>query len=303
MFDFLKSEGISEELLQEVRAFRNSYAGEERDSRRRTSPRYYYYGKAIWEQAITAVLAGENILLSGPKATGKNVLAENLAVLFDRPQYDVSFHVNTDAAGLLGADTYGNGRVYLRKGPVYRCAESGGFGILDEVNMARNESLAVLHAVLDYRRVIDMPGYDRIELHPAARFIGTMNYGYAGTRELNEALTSRFVVIDMPRLAPEGIVKLLTYEFPTLRAAYADQLARLFEEIQTKCESGELSTKTLDLRGLLEAARLMKYGLNCTGALELGLVNKSFDEYEKQLVRDVIASRFPPQLRAAELFD
>ena len=28
--------------------------------------------------------------------------------------------------------------------------------------MAKNESLAVLHATLDFRRAIDMPGYDRI---------------------------------------------------------------------------------------------------------------------------------------------
>ena len=64
--------------------------------------------------------------------------------------------------------------------------------------MAKNDAVSVLHATLDYRRSIDVPGYDRIDLHPAARFIGTMNYGYAGTKELNEALVSRFLVIDMP---------------------------------------------------------------------------------------------------------
>ena len=53
----------------------------------------------------------------------------------------------------------------------------------------------LLHETLDYRRCIDIPGYDQIRLHPASRFIATMNYGYAGTRELNEALASRFVVI------------------------------------------------------------------------------------------------------------
>ena len=46
-------------------------------------------------------------------------------------------------------------------------------------------------------------GYSRILLHPATRFIGTMNYGYAGTRELNEALVSRFMVIDMPEMDEE----------------------------------------------------------------------------------------------------
>ena len=39
----------------------------------------------IWEQAIAALLCGKNLLLTGGKATGKNVLAENLAAAFGRP--------------------------------------------------------------------------------------------------------------------------------------------------------------------------------------------------------------------------
>ena len=295
MFDFLRGEGVSETLLAEVESFRASHGVRPEYQSRMPLPRYEYYGKDVWEKAITAVLCGSNILLSGPKATGKNVLAENLALLFGRPQFDVSFHVNTDASSLLGADTYEDGKVFLRKGPIYQCAEAGGFGILDEINMAKNESLAVLHAVLDYRRVIDMPGYDRIYLDEATRFIGTMNYGYAGTRELNEALTSRFVVIDMPKLDSAGIVKLLQYEFHGLETNRAEQFALLFEEIQTKCDSGELSTKSLDLRGLLDAVRLMSRGLSCYSALEMGIINKTFDDYEKKLLADVVLSRFPKE--------
>ena len=32
-----------------------------------------------------------------------------------------------------------------------------------------------------------------------------MNYGYAGTKELNEALVSRFLVIDMPAQTEESL--------------------------------------------------------------------------------------------------
>ena len=71
--------------------------------------------------------------------------------------------------------------------------------------MAKNDAVSVLHATLDHRRRIDIPGYNRILLHPATRFIGTMNYGYAGTRELNEALVSRFMGIDMPEMANENV--------------------------------------------------------------------------------------------------
>ena len=102
MFDFLAKEGVSPRILDQVRAFRGEYDVSEGVKDRIPAPAYMYYGKEIWEQAATALLAGENILLLGPKATGKNVLAEGLAALFGRPGWDVSFHVNTDAASLIG---------------------------------------------------------------------------------------------------------------------------------------------------------------------------------------------------------
>ena len=302
MLDFLKNEGISHSLITEIEHFRANFSIESSLRHRIPVPRYLYYGKEIWEEAITAILCGENLLLVGPKATGKNVLAENLAAAFGRPSWDVSFYINTDAATLLGTDTFADGAVTLRKGPIYQCAEKGGFGILDEINMAKNESLAVLHASLDFRRCIDMPGYERITMHDATRFIATMNYGYAGTRELNEALASRFVVIDMPAITSDGLVKLLCREFPTLRPAYAEQFAGLFQDIQKKCDGGELSTKPLDLRGLVASVRLMQTGLEGNRALDLGLVNKSFDDFEKQLVRDVIRARLPGTLSYGDVF-
>ena len=302
MLDFLKNEGISDSLITEIERFRANFSVESSLRHRIPVPRYLYYGKEIWEEAITAILCGENLLLVGPKATGKNVLAENLAAVFDRPSWDVSFYINTDAATLLGTDTFTDGAVSLRKGPIYQCAEKGGFGILDEINMAKNESLAVLHASLDFRRCIDMPGYERITMHDATRFIATMNYGYAGTRELNEALASRFVVIDMPAITSDGLIKLLRREFPKLRSAYAEQFAGLFQDIQKKCDGGELSTKPLDLRGLVASVRLMQTGLEGNRALDLGLVNKSFDDFEKQLVRDVIRTRLPGMLTHGDVF-
>ena len=287
MLEFLRSEGIDERLIAEIEAFRREHPVTG-DERRIPKPHFYYYGKEIWLKALTALLAGENLLLVGPKATGKNVLAENLSAVFARPQWDVSFYLNTDAASLIGTDTFRGGEVVLREGPITQCAKAGGFGILDEINMAKNESLAVLHATLDFRRIIDVPGYDRISLQPGTRFIATMNYGYAGTRELNEALASRFMVIQMPVITVENLKKLL--------------LAQLFGEIRAKCESAEISTKALDLRGLLAAVSLVENGLCLGDALELGIVNKSFDDFERQLVNDIIAARIDGTAGRGEVF-
>ncbi len=301
MLQFLRREGIDENLIGRVEAFRAAYPVEG-DVRRIPNPHFHYYGKEIWQKALTALLAGENILLVGPKATGKNVLAENLAAVFARPQWDISFYLNTDAASLIGTDTFVGGEVRLREGPITQCAKAGGFGVLDEINMAKNESLAVLHATLDFRRIIDVPGYDRIVLAPGTRFIATMNYGYAGTRELNEALASRFMVIQMPIISVENLKKLLQAQHPTLREEYLDQLAILFGEIRKKCESAEISTKALDLRGLLASVSLVENGLNLGDALELGIVNKSFDDFERQLIHDILAARIDGTATREQLF-
>ena len=303
MLDFLRQEGIEESIIRRIEDFRSQYPAAAEDEYRISVPKYLYYGTDVWKKALTALLAGENILLVGPKATGKNVLAENLSAVFRRPEWNVSFYLNTDAASLIGADTFKDGKVSFRQGPIYKCAAQGGFGILDEINMAKNESLAVLHATLDFRRIIDVPGYDRIELSPCTRFIATMNYGYAGTRELNEALASRFMVINMPIIAEENLVKLLRSQFPALKNDFAWQLAGLFEDIRKKCDSSEISTKALDLRGLMSAVSLVQNGLSMGQALELGIINKSFDDFERQLVADIIAAKISGKLTAADIFE
>ena len=302
MLDFLEQEQISKELLEGIQEYRNAYPTPPELQNRIPKPRYHYYGKEVWEASIAALLCGENLLLAGSKATGKNVLAENLAQVFARPSWDVSFHVNMDAASLIGMDTFENGQVTFRPGPVYLCAQHGGFGILDEINMAKNEALAVLHATLDFRRAIDVPGYDRVEVDPAARFIGTMNYGYAGTRELNEALVSRFVVVDMPVIGQDDLCKLLLRGFPRLKKSWAQQLAALFDDLRAKCSSGEISARALDLRGLLTALRLMERGLSPEAALEMGIINKAFDPFERQLTADVVWARVPRTAKADAFF-
>ncbi len=302
LFQFLQQEQIQPALLDAVQKYRAAHSVLESLQPRIPVPRFPYYGKSIWEQALAALLCGENVLLAGGKATGKNVLAENLAAVFGRPEWDISFHINMDAASLIGTDTFTDGIVQFRPGPVYSCAQYGGFGVLDEINMAKNEALAVLHAVLDFRRAIDVPGYDRIPLAEETRFIATMNYGYFGTRELNEALTSRFVVIQMPSITQIDLERLLSAQFPDLTSKYVHQFALLFLDLQKKCENSEISTKALDLRGMLDALRLMRYGISAGAALDMGITNKAFDTYEQSLIRDTIASRIPAKLHVSEMF-
>ena len=102
---FLEEQDISPTLLAQVEAFRQEYPADEAALQRVNRPNIPFYGKEILEMAMAALLQGSNLLLSGAKATGKNILAENLAWIFGRPSYNISFNVNTDSSTLIGTDT------------------------------------------------------------------------------------------------------------------------------------------------------------------------------------------------------
>lgn len=300
---FLEEQEVSPVLIEQVEAFRKEYPVHEAVRNRISEPKIPFYGKEILEMAMAALLQGSNLLLTGGKATGKNILAENLAWMFGRPSYNISFNVNTDSSSLIGTDTFRNNEVQLRKGSVYRCAEEGGFGVFDEINMAKNDAVSVLHATLDYRRSIDVPGYDKIDLHPAARFIGTMNYGYAGTKELNEALVSRFLVIDMPAQTEETLGFIFHQMFPNARESAVEQFVGLFLDLQLKALNSEISTKALDLRGLLAAMKIVDVGLSPAKAVRMGVVNKTFDVFEKEIVEDVVSTRIPSEWTREDVYE
>ena len=294
---------LKESLQKRVEEFKKNYPVDEQMKSRITQPSMAFYGTEILNRAVTALLEGENLLLCGDKATGKNILAENLAWIFGRPVYDISFHVNTDSSSLIGTDTFVNNEVKLREGPIYQCARWGGFGILDEINMAKSDAVSVLHGVLDFRRILDVPGYDRIFLHPAARFIATMNYGYAGTMELNEALVSRFMVINMPSLTMERMYQILENLFPSIRREAEEQFAGLFLDLQMKAQNGEISTKAVDMRGLIGALRMVRGELTPLEAIDMGITNKTFDAFERELIGDLVMTRIPETWDGSDVFD
>ncbi|MGL6105623.1 AAA family ATPase [Romboutsia sp.] len=298
----LRKQGVSEQLIQDVLYFRKYYELQSDLEYRVSKSNMYFYGKDIISMCISSILEEQNILLSGPKATGKNLLADNLSEIFNRPQWNTSFHINTDSTTLIGTDTFIDNEVKLRRGSVYECAINGGIGVFDEINMAKNDAIAVLHSALDHRRVIDVPGYERIKLHEATRFIGTMNYEYAGTKELNEALVSRFMVIDIPSVEEDKLMLILKNEFPDADDEKLNQFAGIFLDLQLKSKNGEISSKSIDLRGLIGSLKTIRRGLNPKLAIDMGITSKSFDIYEKEIVGDIVTTRVPSKWQTKDIF-
>lgn len=152
--------------------------------------------------------------------------------------------------------------------------------------MAKNDALVVLHSALDYRKIIDVPGYEKISLDPLTRFIGTMNYDYAGTRELNEALVSRFMVVDIPPIGTDILMKILHDDFPDAKDKAIEQFAGAFPGSAGK--SGAF--RDLDkVGGSAGSSRRSgrSGGLSPQAAVKIGVSGKTFDQYEREIVEDI----------------
>ena len=94
----------------------------------------------------------------------------------------------------------------------------------------------------------------------------------------------------------------MTYEFADLRKGVASTLSALFLDIRKKYEAKEISGRALDLRGLLDAVRLVRQGLTAEQALDMGLTGKCFDAQERALVKDLLALRIPPDWGREDFF-
>ena len=65
MLEKLRELGIRDDLIDEIKKFRESYPAEKSYEARIPKLEQFYYGKDVWEQAITAILCGQNLLLVG----------------------------------------------------------------------------------------------------------------------------------------------------------------------------------------------------------------------------------------------
>ena len=81
-----------------------------------------------------------------------------------------------------------------------------------------------------------------------------------------------------------------------------EQFIGLFLDLQLKADNGEISTKALDLRGLLAAIGVIRWGLAPIQAVRMGVTNKSFDMFEKEIIDDVVMTRIPKEWSRADIF-
>ena len=78
LLETLQQEGVDPALLEAVQQYRTAHALPDALRPRIPSPAFTYYGKQVWEQALAALLCGENLLLAAEKPPAKTCWPKTL---------------------------------------------------------------------------------------------------------------------------------------------------------------------------------------------------------------------------------
>src|ERR1700730_18855401 len=110
-------------------------------------PGYTTPHSSVLFDAIVALTLGKHVLLKGPTGSGKTKLAETLSFLFSQPLHAVNCSVDLDAEALIGFKTLvhkeDRSSIEFIAGPVVKAMEHGQFLYIDEINMAKPETLPI----------------------------------------------------------------------------------------------------------------------------------------------------------------
>lgn len=239
-----------------------------------------------------ALTLGKPILLKGPAGAGKTKLAESLSHSFGQPMQSINTSVDLDAEALLGFKTIvqrdGHSVIEFVEGPVVQAMKKGHLLYIDEINMAKAETLPILHGLLDYRRMLTNPFTGEvIKAHPNFGVIAAINEGYMGTAPLNEALKDRFVSFSIPYIDGKELSELLQSLYPALQDSTKDTLLAITKELRQLTEQGRLADEAASIRSLIDVTDL-SFHMPLLRAYRYGLIEKMNDSQEKELVYELI---------------
>lgn len=281
------------ESIQSIVNERKSQFGLQADTQ---STAYIAQNDDILTDTAISVALGKNILLKGPTGSGKTKLSESLAAFFGQPVHSINCSVDLDAEAMLGFKTIveedGKTQIDFIEGPVIQAMKQGHLLYIDEINMAKPETLPILNGVLDYRRQITNPFTGEVvTAQPTFSVIAAVNEGYAGTAPMNEALKNRFIVFDIPYISGEVLLQVLKQHSILQDAVLLERFVSLSRDLTTLVESGRLPEEASSIRALVDACDLALY-MPPMRAVESAIAGKLDDEREKAAVLNAAETWF-----------
>lgn len=293
---------LPEAVLRKVLAFREKQKAKltPDQTARIPEPRYVPVGQEL-VHAVSALVYGDDgsqwepVLLKGPRGTGKSTLADTLGAILMLPVVRITGGIDVNAEWLLGCKTLtydeeGKQKVVHEPGLLLQAVQDGSLLVVEEVNMLLPEVTSLLHSLLDWQRVLPVPGVGHIKPAESFRLVACMNVNYAGTRQLNEAFRDRFRAINVPYLPENALADVIVNQTNISRDVAAN-MAKIFHTLAQRVDNGDILEEALSVRALVRAAREIRDGMPVKETILSNLCEGIDDPYTAQVVKEVVDSR------------
>lgn len=198
------------------------------------------------------------VLLHGPAGTGKTISCKLICREICLPIMEtINCTENLDEF-VLGKFIPDEDKIIFKESYVTKAIRFGGAVVFEEINFAKPAYLAFLNSLLDDNGFVRLDNGEVVKRHKNFRFFATMNLGYFGTKELNQALYNRFNnIVEVSALPDEAIKRMLVARVPESKD-FVDKILGVYHKIKKKIESEELDV-VISPRNLENWARLAKY--------------------------------------------
>ncbi|MDX1706506.1 CbbQ/NirQ/NorQ/GpvN family protein [Pseudidiomarina sp.] len=243
----------------------------------------------IFERCHEQCLA---VMLKGPTGCGKTRFVEHMAWRLKRPLITIACHDDLAASDLIGRFLITHEGTRWQDGPLTRAAREGAICYLDEVVEARQDTVVILHALTDHRRIlpIDKTG-ETVQAAPGFQLVVSYNPGYQRMlKDLKPSTRQRFVAMDLDFPGSEQEIEIVQQESGTDHAT-AHALVSLAHRIRSLRDRGLAEVPSTRL--LIATALLAKNGIPIIEACYAGLISPlSDDDSLVAAMRDLVNATF-----------
>ena len=256
----------------------------------------------IMKTMAIAIRDNMPVLLIGESGTGKTSAIRYLANKTGNGLRRVNLNGGTTADELVGRLLINDKGTYWVDGVLTEAMRRGEWIVLDEINAALPEVLFVLQSVLDddgYLVLSEKYDKEIITKHPNFRLFATCNPPeYAGTKEMNKALLSRFSICinaDFPPTNKELEIIENRLGNAVAKSEIAIKLVGLANETRKAKELGT-ADYAINTRDVLNTLQLSEY-MEPIEALGLAFANK-LDLADNRALRIMAKLHLPSKKKA-----